>query len=446
MSRSKVILVIDDDRGFRGLLTAQLGDMGYDTTGAASWAEASACLKEIEPDLILLDMKLPDTTPELAVPELAAEYPVIVLTGYGSIRSAVSVIHAGALDYLTKPVSLAELELTIARVLDNAEMRRSNALYKRQLAARQGSGLIGNSAAILALESLIDAVAPTNATVLIHGESGSGKEVVASAIHQRSERKNSELVTVDATTLSETLFESELFGHEKGAFTGADRQKKGLIEAAEGGTLFLDEIGEVSLANQARLLRLFESGTFRRVGGTKTLRADVRFIVATHRNLGLMVREGRFRSDLFFRLSSFVLASPPLRDRREDIALLAEHFLSQFCRGQKKLFARDAITTLTAYDWPGNVRELRNVIERAVILARNAAVIRRDHVSMPELEGASVLSFNFEHPPTLKDLERSYFLRTLERFGGNRARTAAALGISERNVYRLIGLYGAELT
>ena len=267
---------------------------------------------------------------------------------------------------------------------------------------------------------------------------------VAGAIHQRSGRKNRELVTVDATTLSETLFESELFGHEKGAFTGADRQKKGLIEAAEGGTLFLDEIGEVSPANQARLLRLFESGTFRRVGGTKTLRADVRFIVATHRNLGLMVREGRFRSDLFFRLSSFVLTSPPLRERREDIVLLAEHFLTQFSRGQKKGLARDAIATLTAYDWPGNVRELRNVIERAVILARDATLIRRDHVYMPEAEGASVLSFSFAHTPTLKDLERSYFLRTLERFGGNRARTAAALGISERNVYRLIGLYASE--
>jgi DNA-binding NtrC family response regulator len=233
MSLTKTILVVDDDRVFNTLLVGQISDMDMDAVGALSWAEARARLEVMEPDLVLLDMKLPDADSHKLVTELSAQYPVVVLTGYGSIRNAVAVIQAGAADYLTKPVSLDELELTIRRELENAALRRSNAFYRRQLASRRAGGILGESQVIQATRSLVDAVAPTDATVLIQGESGSGKEVVAQAIHEGSRRAGRELVTVDATTLSETLFESELFGHEKGAFTGADRQKKGLIEEAE---------------------------------------------------------------------------------------------------------------------------------------------------------------------------------------------------------------------
>lgn len=455
MSRSKVILVIDDDRGFRGLLTAQLADMGYDTTGAASWAEASACLKEIEPDLILLDMKLPDTTPERAVPELAAEYPVIVLTGYGSIRSAVSVINAGALDYLTKPVSLAELELTIARVLDNAEMRRSNALYKRQLAARQGSGLIGNSAAILALESLIDAVAPTNATVLIHGESGSGKEVVASAIHQRSERKNRELVTVDATTLSETLFESELFGHERGAFTGAVKEKRGLFKEADGGTLFLDEIGETSLAMQVKLLQALQERVVRRVGGNVEEPVDVRIICATNKDLARKVAEKAFREDFYYRIAVIPLLIPPLRERREDIPTLVRHFLKKVSAEQKlpeKRISTEAMRALEAHAWPGNVRELENLIERTVALEPGPIVttasLPESFLRPPGVPEEAVLA-PFDLPVGSFSLEQHLqwigsrlMQQALDRAAGVQTEAAKLVGMSERSFRYYAKKYG----
>src|SRR5574343_456845 len=304
----KLILVVDDDQVFNRLLVEQIGDMGFEVLGAQSWAEASVILAEREPDLVFLDLRLPDAdTPQL-VETLAGQFPVIVLTGYGSIRDAVSLIQAGAVEYLTKPVSLDELEITIRRELENADLRRRNAFYQRQMASRRPGPLIGESKAMEELRVLIDAVAPTDATVLIQGESGTGKEMVAQAIHQGSARHAHEMVTIDGGTLQETLFESELFGYERGAFTGADRQKKGLIEEAAGSTLFLDEIGETTPANQAKLLRVLETGTFRRVGGAKTLKSDVRFVVATNRDLAEVSQSGGFRSDLYFRLASFFIA------------------------------------------------------------------------------------------------------------------------------------------
>ena len=437
----KLILVVDDDQVFNRLLVEQIGDMGFEVLGAHSWAEASAILAEHEPDLVFLDLRLPDAdTPQL-VETLAGQFPVIVLTGYGSIRNAVSLIQAGAAEYLTKPVSLDELEITIRRELENAELRQRNAFYQRQMASRRPGPLIGESKAMDELRSLIDAVAPTDATVLIQGESGTGKEMVAQAIHQGSLRHEREMLTIDGGTLQETLFESELFGHERGAFTGADRQKKGLIEEAAGSTLFLDEIGETTPANQAKLLRVLETGTFRRVGGAKTLKSDVRFVVATNRDLAEVSQNGGFRSDLYFRLASFVIKVPPLRDRREDIPLLAEHFLQRFSRGIERKLAPEARKLLLAYDWPGNVRELRNLIERAAILAGREERIRAEHFGALGSRREDAVVFAFDHEPRLEELERECLRQSLARHDGNRAKVAAVLGISERNIYRLIKQY-----
>ncbi len=437
----KLVLIVDDDRVFNRLLVEQVAEMGLDAVGAHSWKEAAQILQDSEPDLIFLDLRLPDAdTPQL-VAGLSGQFPIVVLTGYGSIRNAVSLIQAGAVEYLTKPVGLDELEITIRRELDNAELRRRNAFYRRQLASRRPGPLIGNAPAMQEVMRLIEAVAPTDATVMIQGESGSGKEMVAQAIHESSQRRGREMVTVDGGTLQETLFESELFGHERGAFTGAERQKKGLIEEAEGSTLFLDEIGETSQANQAKLLRVLETATFRRLGGTRTLKADVRFIVASNRDLAAMGQDGSFRSDLYFRLASFIIRVPPLRERREDIPLLAEHFLQRFARGVERELAPEALRLLMAYDWPGNVRELRNLIERAVILAGGDRRIRAEHFGPIVGRTSDAVILAFEHEPSLADIERDYLRCTLLRHGGSRTRAAAVLGISERSIYRLIKQY-----
>jgi two-component system response regulator AtoC len=288
---------------------------------------------------------------------------------------------------------------------------------------------------------MIDAVGPTDTTVLILGESGTGKEMVAQAIHERSQRSALELVAIDGSGLMENLFESELFGHERGAFTGADRQKKGLIEEARGSSLFLDEIGDIGPSIQAKLLRVMETSTFRRLGGNKTLAADVRFISATNRDIAKMSSSGDYRSDLYFRLSPFVITVPPLRERREDIAPLAQHFLSRFTRTMPSTLTADALSLLVAYDWPGNVRELRNAIERAVILSRPGNQVQAQHLSfLPSTQtGETVLRFSQD--PTLEQIEREYLHQVMAKHGGNRQKTAAVLGISERHIYRLIEKY-----
>jgi len=438
----KTVLVIDDDRVFNALLAKNLERMGLASKSAGSWQEAEKLLAVHEPDLILLDFRLPDADCERLLPLLSSQCPVIVLTGFGSIRNAVSMIQHGASEYLTKPIDLAELELTVRRTLETAALRQTLQHYRRRVSQRQGS-LVGNSKAMREVHGLIDAVAPTGVTVLIQGESGTGKEMVARAVHERSTRAEGPLVTVDSCGLQEQLFESELFGHERGAFTGADQQKKGLIEEAADGTLFLDEIGEIPPSIQAKLLRVIETGTFRRLGGTKTLRADVRFVVATNRNLLDMSRDGSFRSDLYYRLSSFIIALPPLRERREDIPALAQHFLDGFRKTEPKELAPETLRRLLAYDWPGNVRELRNVVERGFILSRAATKILPEHLAfIPGTgNGSGGTTLQYEHEPTLEDIERDYFGKLLTKYGGNRQKAASALGISERHAYRLIQKY-----
>jgi len=440
--KKKTLLIVDDDTVFNGLLRRQIEAMGFATVGAGSWAEAQQKLGEIEPSAIILDFKLPDSDAARILGEIRNQYPVIVLTGYGSIPNAVIAIREGAADFLTKPVNVDELELTVRRVLETAELRESNRFYRTQLASRRPGPLVFESRAMHEVQSLIEAVGPTDTTVLILGESGTGKEMVAQAIHERSPRAQRELVAIDGSGLQENLFESELFGHERGAFTGADRQKRGLIEEAAGSTLFLDEIGDIGPAIQAKLLRVMETSSFRRLGGNKTLAADARFVAATNRDIEAMSRAGSFRSDLYFRLSRFVITIPPLRERREDIEPLARHFLALLTRTASMTLAADALKLLVAYDWPGNVRELRNAIERGVILARAGNQVRTEHLAFIPRDRAGEVVLRFGQEPNLEQIEREYLRQVMAKYGGNRQKTAAVLGISERHIYRLIEKYG----
>jgi DNA-binding NtrC family response regulator len=441
------ILIIEDDAVLGRMIVHQLTSQGHEVTNVGTWREADEYLARHEPHLIITDMRLPggDTLDRLG--DLVKHQPVILLTAFGSVRSAVTAMKAGAFDYMLKPASPEELSLVVQRALEHTALRRDHQFCRRRLQAKEGatSFMIGVSAALLRVKETITAVGPSNINVLIQGESGSGKELVARAVHEASERAGRNFVAVDCCTLQEKLFESELFGHERGAFTGADRQKRGLIEGAEGGTLFLDEIGEIDPAIQAKLLRVLETGVFRRLGGTKDLQANIRVVAATNRDLAAMSRQGGFRSDLYYRLSTFVVEVPPLRSRRDDIPYLATHFIQNhnFSKRINKSLASETIRRLTAYDWPGNVRELRNVVERAIILSQDSSSIRPEHLAFGagNEENSVKVTLSFEHEPTLEQLEAEYLRLQLAKQSGHRAKVAEVLGVSERNIYRLIQRY-----
>lgn len=448
--RRKTVLVIEDDATLNRLLVRQLGQAGYDARGVLRWKDAQRVLTEVEPAVALLDMRLPDADGLTVVPQLKEICPVVVLTAYGAIEHAVKALRAGAADYLAKPVRGEELELAIARALERASLQRDGRFWKERVQSIAGVRMIGASTAFRAAIGLVDVVGPTDQTVLILGESGVGKELFARAIHDASPRVGAGYVAIDCSTLQENLFESELFGHERGSFTGADRRKEGLVEVADGGTVFLDEIGEVAPSLQPKLLRILETGTFRRLGGTKDLRADVRFVAATNRDLQEMVRAGRFRADLYYRLSRFVIEVPALRERRDDIVPLAESFVANraFHRNLPKRLGRDAIDALLAYDWPGNIRELKNVVERAALLSGADETIDAARLGLAapsrraEPEPANGFRFAFEKPPTLEEIERVYLARLVADPDLSRADIAALLGISERNTYRLLAKHG----
>jgi DNA-binding NtrC family response regulator len=444
------ILIIEDDTTLNHLMKRQLEKAGYEAAGVASWAEAQAFLALHEPALIITDVRLPDGDTLEVLPELIEVYPVILLTAFGSVRNAVDAMKRGAADYLLKPVGLDELLLAVERTLENTLLRQENHFCKQQLKARDARKklMVGESPALLEVHRLIEAVAADEISVVVHGESGTGKELVAQAIHRHSPRAKRSFVAVDCCTLQEKLFESELFGHEKGAFTGADRQKKGLIEVADGGTLFLDEIGEIDGTIQAKLLRILETGQFRRLGGTKDLKANVRVVAATNRRLKQMVDEGDFRADLYYRLNGFELLVPPLRERREDITPLAEHFIRNhsFSRRIDKRLSAGASRRLIAYDWPGNVRELKNVIERAIILSGDKPVIAPEHLAfgVPNDRGSAMVALSFDHDPTLDEIESAYLALQLKKFSGRRAEVADVMGVSERSIYRMIRRFGLQ--
>jgi len=446
---TKSILVVEDDKIVSRLIAEHIERMGYAVQTAYTWEEAGRYLERHEPELVLMDVRLPDANGMDLLPQLAAEQTVIVITAYGSVKDAVKAMQAGVEDYLTKPISLDELEIVVERSLDNVTMRAEHLFCMQRMQASESKKyMVGKSPAMQEVHHLIDAVAISDMTVLIQGESGVGKELVAKTIHERSNRSKRNFVAVDCCTLPEKLFESELFGHERGAFTGADRQKKGLIEGAEGGTLFLDEIGELELALQAKLLRVIETGIFRRVGGTKDLPANIRIIAATNCDLEKACQEKTFRSDLYYRLSAFIITVPPLRERREDIPELVEHFVSNrdFSRRINTTVSHGAMRTLMAYDWPGNVRELKNAIERAIILSRQTRKIRPEHLAptLTSVESASSLTLTFDREPSLADVERKYLQLLLTKYSGHRLLIAKRLGVSERNIYRLIEKHGLK--
>jgi DNA-binding NtrC family response regulator len=379
----KRILVVDDEAVIREALTRLLEREGYSVQAAGSLAEAATACTESSPDLALCDLRLPDGE-GTALIERCAPAPVLILTSYASVRSAVEAMKQGAADYVAKPFDHEELVLVIARLLKQRDLERENARLRSDLEqAYPVNGLVGRSAAMQQVFQTIDKAAPTNATVLIRGESGTGKELVARAIHMRSPRSERPFVAVNCASIPEGLLEAELFGHEKGAFTGAVRERQGLVEAADGGTLFLDEIGELTPAAQSRLLRVLQSGEIRRVGAASNRRIDVRLLAATHRDLEQMVASGQFREDLYYRLRVLELNLPPLRERGEDLGQLAHFMLERSAQRVHRTpptLTAAAMEAIECHSWPGNVRELENAIERAVILAEGE--IRPEHLAL----------------------------------------------------------------
>jgi len=442
---TKSMLLVEDDKVFRQLLVDHLTNKNYSIDSAGSWEEAKTFLNSNEPDLILLDVQLPDANGLELLKQIDKQIPTLILTAFGSVQNAVTAMQRGAADYLMKPINIQELDIVIKRILDMASIRRDLQL-RQKLDSRAQSKFVGKSDVLRHVKKHIQAVAQSDINVLIQGESGAGKELVAHAIHRSSPRSKHNFVAVDCCTLTEDLFESELFGHEKGAFTGATAQKKGLIEGAKEGTLFLDEIGEISPSIQAKLLRVIETGIFRRVGGTKDLRSNVRFVVATNRNLAEMSEKKEFRADLFYRLGAFIIETPPLRDRLDDIPLLVEHFLKNhsFSRRINVSVDSDALNDLMQYHWPGNIRELKNIIERAIILMGNDNILSSEHLvfNYPCAnidKSKTILSFKDE--PSLEEIEKHYLIKTLGKYSNHRGKTAEILGISERTLYRLVKKY-----
>src|SRR5213593_3988612 len=438
------ILVVDDERNIRTLCSRVLAGDQIEMHGVGTGKEGLQTADEVSPDLVLLDLRLPDMDGIDVLRALKGRHPetaVIIITGFGQIQSAVEAMKAGATDYLEKPFEhLDKLKLAVARSLEEVRARREiQRLHRLQEKEYRVDQLIGDSEGTRRLRELIGKLARSEAaTILIHGESGTGKELVARGLHYESARRNSPFMEVNCAAITETLFESELFGHEKGAFTDAKSTKKGLMELADGGTLFLDEVGEIPLASQAKLLRCLQERTFKRVGGTRDLKVDVRVIAATNRLLEVMVKEGKFREDLFYRLNVIPLTIPPLRERKEDILPLARHFLAEanstFHKAVKKL-ATETETLLLAYGWPGNVRELKNLIERLVILS-TGDTIEADQLPLPfagATDGPLAEEMSRE-PRTLEAVERAYILKVLRQVNGNKSEAAKILGITRQTL------------
>ena len=444
------LVVADDEKNIReGLAEALAGD-GYRALMAADGEEAMKLVDMGDVDLVITDLRMPRLSGTELLKSIASRYPglpVIVLTGHGTIEDAVSAMRAGAFDFLTKPVNLEHLSILVKRALETREMARKNRELEAEVdAQRRTSSIIGKSAEIKKVFDLIRKVAPTRASVLVTGDSGVGKELIADAIHNLSPRRDGPLIKVHCAALAESLLESELFGHEKGSFTGAQARKRGRFELADKGTLFLDEIGEINQNVQIKILRVLQERKFERVGGEETIDVDVRIVAATNRDLKEEIRKGSFREDLYYRLNVVNIHVPPLRERRDDIPLLAMSFLREFAEENgKKLegFDPKARQSLYAYPWPGNVRELRNSIESAVVMASSGLVCLDD---LPPNVRSSGEERDVRVPvgSTLEEGEKILIRETLAAQGGNKSRTAEILGIGRKTLYQKIEEYGIE--
>ena len=438
------VLVVDDEANARTALVELLEQEGYEVASASDGKKALERMTELEPEVVLTDLKMPVLDGIELLRRGKQGWPetaFVVMTAFGSIDTAVEAIKLGAENYLTKPVDVGALSAIVGRALEKARLSSEAAQLRQRLQARYGfDRIVGNHPAMQKLFKLMQQVGRSRATVLVRGETGTGKELIASAIHHCSPRSQGPFVALNCAALAENLLESELFGHEKGAFTGALARRRGRFEQADGGTLFLDEVSELSLPLQVKLLRFLQERCFERVGGNETLHVDVRIVAATNQDLTQRVKEGRFREDLFYRLNVIGLEVPPLRARKSDIPLLAEHFMREHAQENgfpDKRFTDRAVRALMEYAWPGNVRELENAIERAVVLSTTDSI---DLEQLPMLAVSSQADSIRVLVPgvTLAELERAAILQALEAAGGSTADAAALLGISQRKIqYRL---------
>jgi len=442
------LLVVDDEKNTREGLRQALEREDRVVVTAADGREALDRVQEQVFDVVITDLRMPRMDGLELLEEIKKRHmdtAVILLSGYGTIETAVEAMRRGALDFITKPVNLGELEMRLSKVLDQKQLALEHESLKEQIKERFGlDNMVGRSPKMIQVFETIRQIAPSKSTVLITGETGTGKELVAYAIHAGSPRKNKLFQPVNCAALPESLLESELFGHERGAFTGAVKQKKGYFEVADGGTVFLDEIGEISLAVQVKLLRILEQRQFERVGGTNTLSIDVRVVAATNADLEALVRQGQFREDLYYRLKVVTLDLPPLRERREDIPLLAETFLKQFAEENRKgpmQFEPETLERLKEYPWPGNVRELRHLIEQMVLLSHSSTLTPKDLPGKYQVEPSKEY-IEIPQGTSLRSAERNIILQTLRQQGGNRTRTAEILGIGRRTLIRKLQEYG----
>ncbi|HEV8658524.1 MAG TPA: sigma-54 dependent transcriptional regulator [Thermoanaerobaculia bacterium] len=442
------ILLIDDEQSIRTTLSNILQDEGHRTTPCDSGEEGIAAFARQEFDLVILDLWLPGVDGLTVLERIrnAGGPPVIVISGHANIDTAVRATRLGAYDFLEKPLSLERVLLTVNHALADRKLRDEVRDLRRSLALEDL--LIGESEPMKKLEQQIRSAAPSNSRVLITGENGSGKEIVARTLHRQSLRGDQPFIDVNCAAIPEELIESELFGHRKGAFTGAIEDRKGKFELADGGTLFLDEVGDMSLKTQAKVLRVLQEQTFQRVGAQQSIQVDVRVIAATNKNLESEIGSGTFRSDLYYRLNVIPIDVPPLRVRGNDIVLLAEHFLRRFAaetRAPKKRLSAGASTKLKSYRWPGNVRELRNVIERLAILLPHDTIAAEDVQLGPPANETTPIAANLMLKEARDEFEKQYILTRLREFAGNVSRTADALGVERSNLYRKLHAYGIRV-
>ena len=445
------VLVADDDALTRELLAETLGRCGCEVVLATDGASAVRALEREDFDLILTDVKMPEKSGMdvlVRAREVNRDAPVVLMTAYGTIESAVEAMKNGAFDYIVKPFSPDRVEVLLQRVGEWRALLRENRYLRSEVSGRtSGDELVGEHPKLLEAVETVRRVAPTKATLLVQGESGTGKELVARLAHFSSDRADGPFIKVNCAALSETLLESELFGHEKGAFTGAIARREGRFELAHGGTLLLDEISEIPVALQAKLLRAIEEEEFERVGGTRTIKVDVRLVCTTNRDLAREVEEGRFRQDLFFRLNVVPVVLPPLRERREDIPMLVNYFLKRFSRESAspvRKVTRRALEVLTNYNWPGNVRELRNIIHRAVVLGNKPVLDAEDLPA--DLDNARPLArpAGVEVGRSIDEVERELILKTLESTGWNKTQAARILQVTPRTLRNKLGRYRQE--
>ncbi|MFP3999263.1 MAG: sigma-54-dependent transcriptional regulator [Desulfobacterales bacterium] len=453
------ILVVDDDSGHRTTLRTVMKSWDYRIHEAENGQSAVDMAKNTPFDLILMDVRMAVMDGIDALVKIKSynpAIPIVIMTAYSSVESAVEAMKAGAYDYLTKPLDFDELKLTIERALEHTRLRDENKNLKEQLHSLTNSRhIVASSPEMKSLLEMVATIAPSEATVLITGASGTGKELIAKTIHANSNRSKGQLVTVNCAALTESLLESELFGHEKGAFTGAERRRDGKFVQADHGTLFLDEVGEMSMAMQAKLLRVLQEGEIQRVGGDTSISVDVRIIGATNKDLSLMVADGGFREDLFYRLNVVNIHVPPLAKRTDDIPVLAQHFTNLYAqRNRKKIkgFTPQAMDRLLKHGWPGNVRELENVVERAVILSPGEYITEKDlplnisgtHGGPDQQTAAPEKTIGNSDAASLDEIEKSAVLRALEQADGNKSQAARLLGITRRTLYNKLEKYKIE--